>query len=222
MTSTPAASPHRPGRRRNPRGQGERLREEIVEAAATLVVASGDARELTLRRIAKEVGIATTSVYLHFPDIDHLKVAIVERGYAVMDAARETSAEGILDPVARLLARCRAYCRFAVEHPGYYRLMYGHELPAGLAFNADQSPGRRALGSLADSIQQCQQAGLTDHVQDPMATATLAWATLHGLASLRIDRPNFPWPPLEEMTDAAVSKIVGLGAGGPSAPSQMI
>ena len=59
-------------RQRNPRGQGDRLRTEIVQAASIMLAASGDAGQITLRGVARQVGIAATSVYLHFPDVAHL------------------------------------------------------------------------------------------------------------------------------------------------------
>ena len=55
-------------RRRNPRGQGDRLREEIISAASELIAESGDADRLSLRSVAKRIGIAAPSIYRHFPD----------------------------------------------------------------------------------------------------------------------------------------------------------
>ena len=54
-------------RQRNPRGQGERLRDDIIEAASRLL-ADPAAPPLTLRAVAREVGVAATSVYLHFDE----------------------------------------------------------------------------------------------------------------------------------------------------------
>src|SRR5947199_7637735 len=63
-------------RQRNPRGQGERLRDDIIEAASRLL-ADPAAPPLTLRAVAREVGVAATSVYLHFDDIESLTLATV-------------------------------------------------------------------------------------------------------------------------------------------------
>src|SRR5215471_7451264 len=104
-------------RRRNPRGQGERLREEIVDAASALLAESGDVKHLTLRGVARRVGIAAPSVYLHFPDVEHLALAVTERRFPELGAAIAAGAYGIRDPVEALVAGSLAYCRFAVEHP---------------------------------------------------------------------------------------------------------
>ena len=45
---------------------------------------------------------------------------------------------------------------------------------------------------------------------EPFRLATLAWAAVHGTVCLRIDRPNFPWPPLDEMVDDLIQRIIGL------------
>jgi AcrR family transcriptional regulator len=196
-----------PARSRNPRGQGDRLRADLLAAAARLIAACGDSRDLTLRRLAREVGIAVTSVYLHFPDLETLKAALVVEGHERQTALRDAALDGLDEPVARLLAGCRVYCRFAVEHPGHYKLMYGPELPPELAFDASTSPGRLALQGLADRIARCPR---TTRDEDPLVTATCVWIALHGIASLRIDRPSFPWPPLDPMVESMVARITGV------------
>jgi AcrR family transcriptional regulator len=78
-------------RKRNPRGQGERLRDDIIEAASRLL-ADPAAPPLTLRAVAREVGVAATSVYLHFDSIDTLTLAfqqLIERVAACLGADPE-------------------------------------------------------------------------------------------------------------------------------------
>lgn len=208
-----------PSRRRNPRGQGERLRAEILAAAEAMVTDAGNAGPLSLRGVARRAGIAATSVYLHFPDVDHLKVALVERGFADLDAARDAAGAGSTDPAAALLARVRAFARWAVDHPGCYRLMFGPDLPAALAYGAAGSPAEGALLSLARSIERCQQARLSSYGDDPLLIATLTFAAVHGLVMLRMDRPRFPWPPLDALVDETARRLVGL-AGAPAAPER--
>jgi AcrR family transcriptional regulator len=199
-------------RRPNPRGRGERLREEIIEAATRLVAEAGGASQLSLRGVAREVGIAATSVYLHFPDIDQLKAVLVDRGFAELSQARAAALKGITDPAAALLVRWRVYGQFAVENPGIYRLMFGPYLPDALAFDSPDSPGRQAFLGAVEYIKRCQEVGMASTDADPFRLATLAWAAVHGTVCLRIDRPNFPWPPLDEMVDDLIRRIIGLPA----------
>jgi AcrR family transcriptional regulator len=197
-------------RRRNPRGQGDRLREELLDAADELLAESGDAQQLSLRQVAKRVGIAATSIYLHFPDIAELKEAVALRGFVELERARHAASRDITDPAEALLARICAFAQFALAYPGRYRLMFGPYLPTALAYGAAQSPSRRALEELAQSIQRCQEAGVARLGADPLRLAILLWASVHGFLLLRLDRPQFPWPPIEGMVTEATQRLVGL------------
>ena len=67
-----------PGRRqRNARGQGARLTNEIVAAALSLIERTGSDEAVTLRAVAREVGIAAPSIYAHFADRDAIIIAAV-------------------------------------------------------------------------------------------------------------------------------------------------
>jgi len=209
-------------RRRNRRGQGERLRDEVVAAAGAILAESGDAGRLSLRGVAKRVGIAPTSVYLHFPDVEHLAAAVAARAFADLGDALAAAGRDEADPSGVLLARCRAYCRFALERPGHYRVMFQVERPdlaTAEPFSFERSPGRPAFDPLARDIARCQEAGAASPHADPTRLAVLVWASLHGLVSLRISRPRFLWPPLDELVDYAVGRLVGLAQHSPDGVS---
>ena len=127
MTST-TTKPSQP-RRNNRRGEGQRLREELLAAADAIVTETGDGSALSLRSVAARAGVAATSVYLHFADIDALKAALAQRCFAEFAAARDQAAAGAADPAATLIAGCQAYVRYALDHPGQYRLMFSPDLP---------------------------------------------------------------------------------------------
>jgi len=208
-----AADPNtaaRPARSRNPRGHGDRLRQEILAAASELAAAPGGGSELSLSGVARHVGIAATSIYLHFSDIDHLKAALVAEGFAMLDQARAAALAGLADPSAVLLARWRVMVHFGLEHPGHYRLMFGHALPSSLAFDAPESPGRQAFMAGVAAIAECQRAGASHATDDPFRLNAMAWAAIHGLVILRLDRPNFPWPPLDDMVADTIRRLVAL------------
>jgi len=72
---------------------------------------------------------------------------------------------------------------------------------------SEQAPGRGSFESLVESIARCQRP--EDRGGDALELATLLWATLHGLVSLRSSRPNFSWPPIESQIGHAVGLILG-------------
>jgi AcrR family transcriptional regulator len=205
-----AAVPAQTARRRNRRGQGGRLREEIITAASQMIGETGDDTALTLRGVARRLGIAAPSIYRHFTDVDELKMAVVQRAFAEFARARDAASGDGDDPAARLLARCRAYIGFALANPGPYRYLFSQHAPTG-------DPARPPVDlpvfhALADSISRCQQAGLVAAGDDPHWLAAQVWAALHGLVLLRLNAPGFPWPgPLEQMADQAVARLIGVG-----------
>jgi AcrR family transcriptional regulator len=203
-------------RPRSPRGDGGQLRADIIEAARQILAETGAREELTLRGVARRVGIAATSIYLHFPDIEHLAVAATAQTFADLTAAAAAAAAGISDPGQALLARCRAYCHFGLEHPGHYRVMFQQALAPSLAATPDDTPGRRAFQVLVGAVEACQTAGVAAATGDPFRLASLVWAAEHGLVSLRLSRPQFPWADIDGLVDQAVTAIMGL----PSTPSR--
>src|SRR6516165_3717941 len=127
--AAPAAAAQ--SRRRNRRGEGERLREEIITAASQMIGETGDDTALTLRGVARRVGIAAPSIYRHFTDAGELKMAVVQRAFADFAQARDAATPAGGDPAAALLARCRAYTAFALANPGPYRYLFRQHAPAG-------------------------------------------------------------------------------------------
>jgi AcrR family transcriptional regulator len=200
MTTTRATAARR---ERNRRGEGDRLRGEIVDAAIDLLAETGDLRALTLRGVARRLGIAATSIYLHFPDVESLAETALESVFDRFDAARDAAAAEVIDPCETLHARAGAYCRFALDNPGLYRAMFDSDRPPS-------ARGQRSFETLVRTIERCQDAGAAQQ-EDATIVAARLWATLHGLASLRINRPRFRWPAsLDQDVDRTVTAIVGL------------
>ncbi len=204
----------RPGARRvNPRGEGERLRRDLLRAAIDLIEAGIDER-LSLRSVARRVGIAATSVYLHFPDIDHLLAAVVAESFAQLTLATSSAAAGISDPAEELRARCRAYCRFGLAHPRLYQVMFQADLPLATIGDAPAAtPGRRSFENLVSVVKRCLELGLAPPYADPFRLASLIWAGEHGLVLARIARPTFPWAPIEELIDEMVDRLMSFHIG---------
>src|SRR3954470_16786218 len=112
-----------PGRRRpNARGRRDLLRAGIVEAAARMLDELADDQALSLRAVAREVSIAATSVYLHFPDRDALVLAVMHRCHEDMLRTGDDAEAAHDDPAAQLRARMLAMCAWAQAHPGLYKV----------------------------------------------------------------------------------------------------
>ena len=183
-------------RARNRRGQGDLLRAEILAAATDLLDAAGDARAVTLRAVARGVGIAAPSIYPHFPDQLSIVVAVVRRAFAELtDWLRSAADAAGEDPRRRLHAVCLAYLDFAHHHPERYRTMFGGiwtaDRTVSPAVPADL--GSDALRLVTDCLTACVAAGQCAST-DPAADAVALWVGLHGLAHQRAVSPAFHWP----------------------------
>jgi len=203
---------HGPARQRNPRGQGARLRDEIIEAASRLL-ADPAAPPLTLRAVAREAGVAATSVYLHFADIESLTVAVAERRFGELVRLQDESREESSDLCQQVRAGCLAYCEFGLAHPGHYQVMFANPLPMPADMPPEAFPGIVAFRRLIDAVARCIGAEPAD--EQAFFTALLIWQQLHGIVSLRISRPRFPWPPLAETVTEAVDRLLA-GARSPA------
>jgi AcrR family transcriptional regulator len=192
-------------RQRNPRGQGEKLRDDIIEAAGGLL-ADPASPPLTLRAVAREVGVAATSVYLHFADIDSLVLAVAYRCFSELVKLQDEATSGEATARNRMLAGCLSYCEFGLAHPGHYQVMFISQNASLATIPVDQMPGYQVLQQLIDAVAAC--IGLAPDAPRSFGTATLIWQQLHGIVSLRISRPRFPWPPLAETVNDAVDRLL--------------
>ncbi|WP_194920094.1 TetR/AcrR family transcriptional regulator, partial [Catenulispora rubra] len=192
-------------RGRNPRGQGERLRAEIIDAALRLLDDLADDQALSMRAVAREVGVAATSVYIHFADRDALVLAALEHCHTDLQRAAKDAESSAADPVAALRARATLLVAWSREHPGLYKVL--HE--STLNRRSDMSFKEEMAQHTTAAIRRCMDAGLVP--QADAATVSLDLRTaVHGAVSLRVNQPELPWPPLEDQLDRFLVKLVGV------------
>ncbi len=191
-------------RQRNPRGQGSRLTEDIVSGAIALIERTGSDEAVTLRAVAREVGIAAPSIYAHFPDRDAVLMAVVVR---IFDELTEAIEQGLdsagEDPVDRLVAGCEGYVAFGMEHPARYGVLFSERQGVAADYckpvplGPDGQPvlefGAESFALLVGAIGDCVKAGVSMST-DVVADSTAVWVALHGTVSLRTALPRFPWP----------------------------
>lgn len=207
-------------RRRNRRGQGQRLRSDIVAAASSLVEETGSEEAITLRAVARRVGIAAPSIYPHFADRQAILVAVKEQLFrSLILLLEEATPEGI-DPVASLHAGCAAYLRFASEHPALYQALFGERGLSSLdcAWPEGHGPavpdpvldtGVAAFDVLVAGIRRCVDARRSASAA-PFDDAVALWVALHGLATLTANTSTFPWPDLDELRGHLVDRLARI------------
>lgn len=190
-------------RQRNARGEGSRLRLEIVEAATRLIDVGTD--RLTLRAIAREAGIAGPSIYDHFPDLESIRTEVIRSCYEDLVERIRQAQDDVADPVERLEATCLAYARYGADHPHRYALVFRGERDQNEKL-AVGDMGAAALQTLVDSIAVCKESGRSTST-DPYDDALAVWSAIHGLTTLRSSRPHFARLHRDELMRSVIRRL---------------
>lgn len=177
------------------------LRRALIEASLALISEEGFSA-LTLREVARRAGVTHAAPYRHFADKEALLAAVAEEGFRAMATQMRERMEPESSPSARLLACGVAYVLFAVQHPAHFRVMFGPHFTQPKDHAGLSQEGSNAFGLLVQSITQGQQAGELRQ-GEPLPLALMAWAQVHGLASLlvdhQLDQPGQGAPKAEEL-----------------------
>lgn len=199
MTSTEPRTRNRPG-------EGERLRADIVDAADALLAEAGSSDRLSLRGIARAVGITAPAIYAHFATKDELLAAVLARRFGwLADALRAPEPGGAGSAIETVRARARAYVRFGLEHPAHYAALFGPTADhLGRAYAG--SPGEAVCAELLTPVAAVlAERGSTD---SPLDRAIDVWVAMHGLVTLRSSQPSFVWGELDEQIDRLVDRLL--------------
>jgi len=193
-----------PARPRARRGEGDRLREDILAAAERLLLDTGRESALSVRAIADAVGVSPPSIYLHFADRDELVLAVCERHFQAFEECLLAAIQGVADPVQRIRRMSEAYIRFGLEHPEPYRIMFmGSPVDGAEEFSQEKLAAACGFDHVLAAVQEAIDAGRF-RIDDAFLGATLLWSTVHGVTSLLIAKPWFPWPEPEVHLAAAL------------------
>jgi len=193
-----AAEPNRP---RNPRGEGARLRDQLLQATAELLNEFGDADRVSVRAIARRAGVSPTALYLQFPDRDALVAAAVDAGFAAFNAALLDAVGTESEPARQLEAMGVAYLEFSQRQPALYATLFSaRRPPAGGPEDFDRD---LAFEGLVHRLRAYDPGLDADGAR---ATALVVWASLHGFAMLRAARPHLGWPPAEDYVHSTLAR----------------
>ncbi|HEY3140912.1 MAG TPA: TetR/AcrR family transcriptional regulator, partial [Acidimicrobiales bacterium] len=181
-------------RSRARKGEGPRLRDEILDATQRLLLQTGSAEEVSIRGVADAVGITPPSIYRHFPDKQSLIYEVSERHFTTLEEEIGKAVAGIDDPVDALMARGRAYVRFGMANPEPYRVMF-MTAPEGVPLDQQQSwlAHSKVFADTVEAVERCIEAGrFRPEHNDPFRVTLGFWARVHGLTSLAVSKPFLP------------------------------
>ncbi|RLU89169.1 TetR family transcriptional regulator [Streptomyces griseocarneus] len=146
------------------RGARERARSEITAAIkdeARLQLARDGAAKLSLRAVARELGMVSSALYRYFPSRDDLLTALIVDAYNAVGAAAEAAlaAGDGKAPAARWTAVCRAVRDWALAHPHEYALIYGTPVPGYTAPLTTVEPAGRVALTLLSIAREAHADG---------------------------------------------------------------
>ena len=156
-------------RPRAPRGSGDRLRDEILDAATDLLLETEHARAVSIRSVAQRVGVTPPSIYLHFADKDALLDAVCARYFEKLDQEMQRVTGEFSSPAEVLRAQGLAYIRFATQTPELYRIATMGEWKSGNSI--DVALQTTAFKHMLATVQ----ALMDDGVYPPAPEPPLSW-----------------------------------------------
>lgn len=187
----------------------EELRQDILDAARELFVNEGY-ENVSMRRVAEKIEYSPTTIYLYFEDKASLLYAICEETFAGLAKRQEAITKASDDPIEVLRRGCRAYVDFGLKYPNHYKLTFiNHpQHPRDEKRHLrEESMGMKAYGNLRGNVEACIKANKF-RPTDVEAVTQMMWAGGHGITSLLISMPDFPWVKKSELIDLMIDTLI--------------
>ena len=184
------------------------LRQEILDAARDLFVREGF-ENVSMRKIAEKIEYSPTTIYLYFKDKADLLDCICEETFARLVRKQNSIDQAIADPIERLKKGLRAYIEFGLKYPNHYKVafMMTEDFEERLRCERSREMGKKAYIHLRNELGRLAELGLI-HVADTEAAGQVLWANIHGLTSLLITHPRFPWLDRNVLIDTLIENTM--------------
>ncbi len=181
-----------PSRPRSPRGSGDQLADEIIDATTDLLITHGSADAVSIRAVANRVGVTPPSIYLHFQDKDALLDAVCAHYYEKFDDVMMAATDGVDDLWDRAVAQGLAYVRFAIDNDVVFRTTFTRVTRAGEPSLTDEVLLSSAFVHIRETVEEAMAGGYIAS-GDPVTVVMQLWSVAHGVASLMVTKPGLPW-----------------------------
>jgi AcrR family transcriptional regulator len=176
------------------------LRAALLTSAVGILNEEG-IEQLTMRSLSQRAGVSRSAPYRHFESKAALLAAVAEEGFRSLTACLRTAeGNGPGDELLQFREMGVAYVRFATDHPGHYRLMFGEHAIEKAPDSTLQEAAEESFDVLTTAIEKCQAAEKVSQEKSARALAQVTWATMHGLAALLMNGQIEPPETVENLT----------------------
>jgi AcrR family transcriptional regulator len=182
------------------------LADRALDAARQIIEETGDEAQVTMRGIARRLGVSAPSLYEYFDNVAQIQAHVVEdamRSFLSAVSHTITSPDRTAESI-RLFAT--EYVTFAREHPQLYRLLFTRHNPSEMPAVGDAA--RVLFTELV--VILANAAGLSGPTPQTQRAAVTMWLELHGIATLPEAHPRFAWPPDDDLISSLVDRTVRL------------
>jgi AcrR family transcriptional regulator len=178
-------------------------RAQILAAAREIFVHEGY-ESFSIRELAKRVEYSPAAIYKHFKSKREIFDCLAEESFAaLMESSSSVKTIAGEDPVDRLKRGMWAYVNFGLQNPDHYRCAFLLQQQE----TARVPPARAAYDGLLARIQRCIDAERF-RKGDVELMAQALWAAAHGITSLLIQRPAFPWVSRRKLISHVIESAV--------------